>query len=89
MNWRNLIDTIQDGVKISIRAEIVISPDKPKGRFKATCDKCEWSDSYSSPYSAKRGLHNHQKECTGRTPDHTVDPDDYVWIQDIHNGNEQ
>lgn len=89
MNWRDLISSIADGIKIKINAEITISADKPKGRFTIECPDCGWTDTYSSTFSAKRGLDNHQKDCTGRVHDHTIDTSDYEWIQDMHNGDEQ
>lgn len=88
MNWRNLVESIRDGVKISIRAEITITPDTPKGNFKASCPDCGWSFNYASTFNAKRGLHKHQETCSGRSDNHSIDASDYEWIQDMQETDE-
>jgi hypothetical protein len=87
--WRNLIEAIRDGVKISIRADITITPDKPRGNFKATCDDCGWTFNYASTFNAKRGLQKHKETCAGRADSHSINIKQYEWIQDMHNEDEQ
>lgn len=79
--WHKLFEMINEGIKIKISAEIVLSADEKPNVFTANCDECGWTRGYSSSFAMKRGLDTHKSHCEGTVGDkHAIDPNDYQWI---------
>lgn len=84
-----LLDELLAGMTVEINLSIAFKPVEPvegAEQYLVVCPNCDWSETYESKDSAKRGLRAHAQHCTSNAQQTKSNASPTAWIEAMSHG---